>query len=183
MWLQQHCQSQQTVKLNNYYRKKDMDNIKSKRLYPSGAAGSAGSKKGLRSPQEVLDSLGPDAFGDGEKEPEEGARELYEELTDFADKSPDLSPELVSEEAPEAFFLEAETKLKIVEADMGKENSTATHDQKEDFSKGVTIIHSLFSGEEIPSYSESYLASETDETTLEQKIAKVIKQYSSTPAA
>lgn len=159
-----------------------MDNIKSKRVYSSGATGSAEGKKELRSPREVIDGLGPDAFGDGEKEPEEGARDLYEELTDFAENSPELSPELVSEEAPEAFFLEAETKLKTVEADMGKENSTATHNQKEDFSKGVNIIHSLFAGEEIPSYSESYLTSTTDEATLEQKIARVIKQYS-TPAA
>jgi hypothetical protein len=160
-----------------------MDNIKSKRLTTIRRTGSAGSKKGLLSPEEVIDSLGPDAFGDGEKEPEEGARDLYEKLTDFAEKSPELSPELSSEEAPEAFFLEAETKLKTVEADMGKENSNATHNQKEDFSKGVTIIHSLFSGEEIPSFSENYLTSTTDEATLEQKIAKVIKQFSTNPAA
>jgi len=158
-----------------------MDKIKSKRLNPYSAAGSVGSKKELPSPQEVIDSLGRDAFG--EKEPEEGARDLHKKLTDFADQSPELSPELVSEEAPEAFFLGAETKLKDVEADMGKDESTATHDEKEDFSKGVTIIHSLFSGEEIPSDSDSYSTSATDEATLEQKIEKVIKQYSTTPSS
>jgi hypothetical protein len=156
-----------------------MDRIKFRRRSTHSTTStteSAGNETELPSPQEVIDSLGPDAFG--KKEPEEGAKDLHKKLTDFAEQSPELSPELVSEEAPEAFFLSAETKLKDVEEDMGREDSNATLDEREDFSKGVTIIHSLFSGEEIP--SPTYQPSDEE---VEQKIAKAIKQYSSSGPA
>lgn len=160
-----------------------MDKIRPKRPSTSttSATGSAGNETEL-SPQEVIDGLGPDAFG--EKEPEEGARVLHQKLTDFAEKSAELDSG-EAPEAKEAFYLRAETKLEVVEEDMARPDSDATHDQRVDFSKGVTIIHSLFAGEEIPSYS-SYPTpdeegKESDEE-LEQKIAKVVKQYSSGPA-
>lgn len=155
-----------------------MDKIRRKPLSPYSNV-SSGSDTEMPTPQQLLDSLGPDAFGN--KEPEEGARELHKKLTDFADQSPELSPELVSEEAPEAFFLGAESKLKDVEADLTREDSTATYDEKVDFSKGVDIIHLLFSGEEIPTYNPTYQPPDEEELRqeLERKIAKVKKEFGS----
>lgn len=160
-----------------------MDKIRRRRLNPYSAVSSGEGETELPSPQEVIDSLGPDAFG--KKEPEEGARELHKKLTDFAEQSPELSPQLVSEEAPEAFFLGAETKLKDVEADMGKEGSNATLDERVDFGKGVNIIHALFSGEEVPSYSNNQLTPAADESAeIQKKIDKFVKNFQpSAPAA
>jgi hypothetical protein len=158
-----------------------MDKItRSRRTSATSSSTSSTESKGLLSPQEVIDSLGPDAFG--KKEPEEGAKDLHKKLTDYADQSPELSSKAASEEAPEAFFLGAETRLKDVEADMGKEDSKATLDEREDFSKGVDIIHALFSGEEASFYSINQPAAATDEAAeLQRKIEKVKKDFQQSP--
>lgn len=157
-----------------------MDNIKSRRrrsLYNVTGAPAGDESELMPSPEELINSLGPDAFG--KKEPVEGARVLHKKLTDFADQSPELSPELVSEEAPEAFFLSAETKLKDVEEDLGSETSKATYDERREFGIGVNVIHALFAGEEIPSYSPTdQIPDEAAlEREMEQKIAQAIKQF------